>query len=62
MSTSDHPFRDGQTERAKLVLGETFRGYVHSFSNWSEFFPMVEFAIDNSLHASTTHTPFYVNG
>ena len=23
---------------------------------------MVEFAIDNSVHASTTHTPFYVNG
>uniref|UniRef100_A0AAV1UIH6 Tf2-1-like SH3-like domain-containing protein n=1 Tax=Peronospora matthiolae TaxID=2874970 RepID=A0AAV1UIH6_9STRA len=23
---------------------------------------MVEFAINNSMHASTTHTPFYVNG
>uniref|UniRef100_A0AAV1U3R5 Reverse transcriptase n=1 Tax=Peronospora matthiolae TaxID=2874970 RepID=A0AAV1U3R5_9STRA len=23
---------------------------------------MVEFAINNSVHASTTHTPFYVNG
>ena len=23
---------------------------------------MVEFAINNSVHASTTHTPFFVNG
>ena len=24
--------------------------------------PIVEFAINNSVHASTTHTPFFVNG
>ena len=24
--------------------------------------PMVEFAINNSVHASTSHTPFFVNG
>ena len=62
MSTSDHPETDGQTERANRVLEEILRGYVHSFSSWSEFLPMVEFAINNSVHASTTHTPFYVNG
>uniref|UniRef100_A0AAV1UXT3 Integrase catalytic domain-containing protein n=1 Tax=Peronospora matthiolae TaxID=2874970 RepID=A0AAV1UXT3_9STRA len=62
MSTSDHPESDGQTERANRVLEEIIRGYVHSFKSWSEFLPMVEFAINNSVHASTTHTPFYVNG
>uniref|UniRef100_A0AAV1V9F7 Integrase catalytic domain-containing protein n=1 Tax=Peronospora matthiolae TaxID=2874970 RepID=A0AAV1V9F7_9STRA len=62
MSTSDHPESDGQTERANRVLEEILRGYVHSFTIWSEFLPMVEFAINNSVHASTTHTPFYVNG
>jgi hypothetical protein len=62
MSTSDHPESDGQTERANRVIEEILRGYVHSFSSWSEFLPMVEFAINNSVHASTTHTPFYVNG
>uniref|UniRef100_A0AAV1VCG2 Integrase catalytic domain-containing protein n=1 Tax=Peronospora matthiolae TaxID=2874970 RepID=A0AAV1VCG2_9STRA len=61
MSTSDHPESDGQTERANRVLEEILRGYVHSFKSWSEFLPMVEFAINNSVHASTTHTPFYVN-
>uniref|UniRef100_A0AAV1VH10 Integrase catalytic domain-containing protein n=1 Tax=Peronospora matthiolae TaxID=2874970 RepID=A0AAV1VH10_9STRA len=62
MSTSDHPESDGQTERANRVLEEILRGYVHSFKSWSGFLPMVEFAINNSVHASTTHTPFYVNG
>ena len=62
MSTSYHPETDGQTERANRVLEEILRGYVHSFTNWSEFLPMVEFAINNSVHASTTHTPFFVNG
>ncbi|CAI5709835.1 unnamed protein product [Peronospora effusa] len=62
MSTSDHPETDGQIERANRVLEEILRGYVHSFTSWSEFLSMVEFSINNSVHASTTHTPFYVNG
>uniref|UniRef100_A0AAV1U0Q1 Integrase catalytic domain-containing protein n=1 Tax=Peronospora matthiolae TaxID=2874970 RepID=A0AAV1U0Q1_9STRA len=62
MSTPDHPESDGQAERANRVLEEILRGYVHSFKSWSEFLPMVEFAINNSVHASTTHTPFFVNG
>jgi hypothetical protein len=62
MSTADHPETDGQTERANRVLEEILRGYVHSFTSWSDFLPMVEFAINNSVHASTSHTPFYVNG
>ena len=61
MSTSDHPETDGQTERANRVLEEILRGYVQSFTSWSEFLPMVEFAINNSVHASTTPTPFFVN-
>uniref|UniRef100_A0AAV1VL12 Integrase catalytic domain-containing protein n=1 Tax=Peronospora matthiolae TaxID=2874970 RepID=A0AAV1VL12_9STRA len=62
MSTSDHPETDGQTERVNRVLEEILRGYVHSFTSWSEFLPMEEFAINNSVHASTTDTPFFVNG
>ena len=62
MSTADHPQTDGQTERANRVLEEILRGYVQSFSAWSTFLPMVEFAINNSVHATTSHTPFYMNG
>ena len=62
MSTSDHLETDGQTERANRVLGEILRGYVHSLSSWSEFLPMVEFGINNLMHDSAHHTPFFVNG
>uniref|UniRef100_A0AAV1VL31 Integrase catalytic domain-containing protein n=1 Tax=Peronospora matthiolae TaxID=2874970 RepID=A0AAV1VL31_9STRA len=62
MSTSDHPETDGQTESVNRVLEEILRGYVHSFTSWSEFLPLAEFAINNSVHASTTHTPFFVIG
>uniref|UniRef100_A0AAV1TJB7 Integrase catalytic domain-containing protein n=1 Tax=Peronospora matthiolae TaxID=2874970 RepID=A0AAV1TJB7_9STRA len=60
--TSDNPETYGQTERVNCVLEEILRGYVHSFTSWSEFLPMAEFAINNSVHASTMHTPFFVNG
>ena len=53
MSTSDYPETDSQTERANRGLEEILRGYVHSFTNWSEFLPMVEFSINNLVHAST---------
>jgi RNase H-like domain found in reverse transcriptase/Reverse transcriptase (RNA-dependent DNA polymerase)/Integrase zinc binding domain/Retroviral aspartyl protease/Chromo (CHRromatin Organisation MOdifier) domain len=62
MSTADHPETDGQTERVNRVLEEILRGYAHSFESWSEHLLMTEFAINNSVHASTSHTPFYVNG
>jgi hypothetical protein len=62
MSTADHPQTDGQTERTNRVLEEILRGYAHSFSSWSAFLPMAEFAINNSTHVSTGHTPFFVNG
>uniref|UniRef100_A0AAV1U718 Integrase catalytic domain-containing protein n=1 Tax=Peronospora matthiolae TaxID=2874970 RepID=A0AAV1U718_9STRA len=54
MSTSEHPETDGQTERVNRVFEEILRGYVHSFTSWSEFLLMAEFAFNNSVHASTT--------
>ncbi|KAF1322859.1 reverse transcriptase, partial [Globisporangium splendens] len=32
-----------------------------SFKEWSEFLPLAEFALNNSTHVSTGHSPFYVN-
>ncbi|KAG3120429.1 hypothetical protein PI125_g1086 [Phytophthora idaei] len=61
MSTADHPQTDGQTERVHRVLGDLLKSYAHSFQQWSDCLPMAEFAINNSVHASTGHTPFYVN-
>ncbi|KAG2922650.1 hypothetical protein PC119_g16056 [Phytophthora cactorum] len=62
MSTADHPETDGQTERVNRVLGDLLKSYAHSFQQWSDCLPMAEFAINNSVHASTRHPPFYRGG
>ncbi|POM68515.1 Reverse transcriptase [Phytophthora palmivora] len=61
MLTADHPQTDGQSERVNRVLVDLLKSYAHSFHNWSDCLPMAEFAINNSVHASTGHTPFFVN-
>lgn len=61
MSTADHPQTDGQTERVNRVLEDILRSYSHAFTYWSECLPMAEFAINNTVHVSTGHTPFFVN-
>ncbi|KAG4053996.1 hypothetical protein PC123_g10870 [Phytophthora cactorum] len=61
MSTADHPQTDGPTESVNRVLGGLLKSYAHSFQQWSDCLPMAEFAINNSVQASTGHTPFYVN-
>ncbi|GMF59251.1 unnamed protein product [Phytophthora fragariaefolia] len=61
MSTADHPQTDGQTERVYRVVVDALKSYAHSFHQWSDCLPMAEFAINNSVHVSTGHTPFYVN-
>ncbi|KAE8913638.1 hypothetical protein PF005_g23248 [Phytophthora fragariae] len=61
MSTAAHPETDGQTERVNRVLEDVLRSYTTSFASWSSFLPMAEFALNNSTHASTGLTPFFVN-
>ncbi|CAI5703327.1 unnamed protein product [Peronospora effusa] len=61
MSTAAHPETDGQTERVNRVLEDVLRSYATSFSSWSSFLPLAEFAINNAVHASTGLTPFFVN-
>jgi hypothetical protein len=58
MATKDHPETDGQTERANRVVEDILRSFCASSpSTWSASLPMVEFAINNSVHASTGLTP-----
>jgi hypothetical protein len=62
MSTAYHPQTDGQTERMNRVLEETLRHYIDpSQTNWDQLLPMAEFAINNSVNASTGETPFFLN-
>ncbi|KAG2809269.1 hypothetical protein PC113_g23895 [Phytophthora cactorum] len=59
MLTADHPQTDGRTKRVNRVLGDLLMSYAHSFQQW-DCLPMPAFAINNSVHASNGHTPFYV--
>ncbi|KAG2888322.1 hypothetical protein PC119_g19788 [Phytophthora cactorum] len=63
MSTTDHPQTDGQTERVNRVLEDTLRSvYAAAPRTWSERLPVVEFALNNAVHALTGFIPFYLNG
>ncbi|POM58679.1 Pol protein putative [Phytophthora palmivora] len=54
---------DGQTERANRVVEDILRSVcAETPKRWSAMLPVVEFAMNNAVHASTGFTPFYVNG
>jgi hypothetical protein len=62
MSTADHPETDGQTERANRVIVSMLRSFSLAHPrDWSTQLPMVEFAMNNAVHSSTTYSPFYMN-
>ncbi|GMF37927.1 unnamed protein product [Phytophthora fragariaefolia] len=61
MSTAHRLQTDGQTERLNRALVDALKSYAHSFHHWSDCLPMPELAINNSVHVSTGHAPFYVN-
>ncbi|GMF26753.1 unnamed protein product [Phytophthora fragariaefolia] len=63
MSTADHSQTDGQTERDNRVVEDVLRSIcAETPKHWSAMLPLVEFALNNAVHASTGYTPFYVNG
>ena len=63
MSTADHPLTDGQTERVNRVINDILCSVcADTLKRWSTMFPVVEFALNNTVHASAGYTPFYVNG
>ncbi|GMF14755.1 unnamed protein product [Phytophthora fragariaefolia] len=49
------------TDRANRVVEGVLRTFATSFKSWGSFLPMVEFALNNAVHASTGLTPFYAN-
>jgi transposase InsO family protein len=61
-STGKHPQTDGQTENANGTLEDTLRHFVGPYqSNWDKLLPAAEFAMNNSVNASTQATPFMLN-
>ena len=63
MSTADHPQTDCQSVLANRVLCDVLRRLsAETPRRWSSMLPIVEFAMNKGVHASTGYTPFYVNG
>ena len=63
MSTADHPQTDGQTGRINCVVGDILLIVcANTPKRWNSMIPVLEFALNNAVHASTGFTPFCVNG
>jgi transposase InsO family protein len=59
MSTSFHPQTDGQTERMNRTLEEMLRHVINpTMDNWESMLAHVQYAYNDSVHASTGKTPF----
>jgi hypothetical protein len=61
MSTAYHHQTNGQVERVNRMIEEILWHYVSQrHDDWDECLPMVEFAYNSSIHATTKKTPFEV--
>jgi hypothetical protein len=62
MSTAYHPQTDGQSERTNRTVEDMLRPFVNErLDNWDDLLPAAEFAYNNTVHAGTGYTPFYMN-
>ena len=58
-STTFHPQIDGQSERTIQTLEDMLRMCVMDFGGqWDLHLPLIEFAYNNSYHASIEMTPY----
>ena len=62
MSTTFHPQTDGVMERANRSIAEILWTVVtNDQKDWSSKCPMMEFAINSSVNATTGYAPFKLN-
>jgi transposase InsO family protein len=62
LSLAFHPQTDGRMERVHQVLEQYLRCTInYQQDDWTSYFPLVEFAYNNTIHASTRQMPFYAN-
>lgn len=61
MSTPMRPQTDGQTERTNQVIEDMLRTCInYAQDDWDRLLPTLEFAYNDSVSASTTFTPFFL--
>jgi hypothetical protein len=62
LSSAYHPQTDGQIERVNQIFEQYLQCAIsYQQDDWVDFFPLAEFAYNNSLHASTKVSPFFAN-
>ena len=62
MSTAFHPQTDGAMEQANRSIAQVLKMVVaNDQKDWSSKCPMVEFAINSSVNATTGYAPFELN-
>ncbi|GJP69044.1 hypothetical protein CLOP_g25671, partial [Closterium sp. NIES-67] len=62
MSSAFHPQTDGQTERTNRTLEQILRSFIGpTQDDWDDLLPVVEFAVNNSVHEGTHEKPFILN-
>jgi hypothetical protein len=62
MTTAARPQADGQSERTIRSLIQMLRAHSSDHTEeWNEHLPILEFAYNNSKHASTQESPFFLN-
>jgi len=61
MSTAGHAQTDGQSERSFRTVKEHLRSFVaHDQKDWDQLLPFAEYSFNDSVHAATGQTPFYL--
>jgi Chromo (CHRromatin Organisation MOdifier) domain len=61
MSTAEHPQTDGQTEATVKTIQKLLRPFCLEQQDWEEIIPQLEFAYNDTPHATTHETPFRLN-
>ncbi|KAL2076396.1 hypothetical protein ACEWY4_028006 [Coilia grayii] len=57
-----HPMSDGMVERANRSIKDQLAKFLYTKGGeWDDHLRHVEFAYNTSVHASTNHTPFFLN-
>ncbi|GJP68701.1 hypothetical protein CLOP_g25364 [Closterium sp. NIES-67] len=61
MSSAYHPQTDGQTDRLIQIVEQLLRAACKDeISTWDLHLPVLEFAYNNTTHAATGQTPFFL--